>query len=514
VKHTLPAHHGLSSAVLSNATLLPRDISGDPSITDVQCDALAAGVGRGKSMLCVAPTSTGKTLIGVWSALTWLEGGHERRAVYLVTHRALARQKFEDMLDLLGDHLFSGDRSCIVLANGDVVQDGTGANPAAPLDAPLLIATYEKYLGMIAGAGVRSNMTHCAIICDEVQILGDETRGRSIEVLLTLLRRAGWGQLVGLSAVLDPLDASALADWLDVALIRSSIREKHLLYECRTISTVYAFDTAQSALGAQPHRRLAAEAIRTADIVRELIASPNNRPVVVFCMTLARVNELAAELAGMPNVTITQDQPLLPGFDEDTSAARELSVFMTKKVAFHTAALRDGERRIVEDSIANRRVNVVVATSTLAAGVNFPLGAVVFDRWERWDSKRRTHVPLPESEFQNMAGRAGRMGLGHDVGRVVFVADGNAFQQRPAMNYLQPDRVSRLEQRLDAKTFDQVALQLLSAGLCASEQEVYDFLLSTFSAHRELESNRAGLDHWRSSVSEAVMALRDWGYIL
>ncbi len=514
VKHALPADHGLSSAVLSNAALLPRDDAGDPSITDVQFDALAAGVGRGGSMLCVAPTSTGKTLIGVWSALTWLEGGHDRRAVYLVTHRALARQKFEDLLTLLVDPLFGGDTSCVVLATGDVVQDGAGANPSAPLDAPLLIATYEKYLGMIAGSGVRGDMTHCAVICDEVQILGDESRGRSIEVLLTLLRRAGWGQLVGLSAVLDPIDAAALADWLGVVLVRSVAREKHLKYECRTPQAVYTFDTGQPALGVQTRPRQPTEVTATAGIVHELIALPGNRPVVVFCMTLARVYELAAELAGVRGTTPAPSQPLLPGLDEDTAAARELSMFMTKKVAFHTAGLRDGERRLVEDAVASRSVNVVVATSTLAAGVNFPLGAVIFDSWERWDSKRRIHVPIPESEFQNMAGRAGRMGLGHELGRVVFAAQGTAFQQRPAMAYLQPDRVSRLEPRLGANAFAQVALQLLSAGLCTTAEEVHEFLLGTFSAHRERKINRAGLDHWRGAVSQAVAALRDWDYIL
>ena len=233
-------------------------------------------------MLCVAPTSTGKTLIGVWSALTWLEGGPERRAVYLVTHRALARQKFEDLQALLGDHLFAGDPSCVVLATGDVVQDGAGAIPSAPLDAPLLVATYEKYLGMVAGSGVRGDMTHCAVICDEVQILGDENRGRSIEVLLTLLRRAGWGQLIGLSAVLDPIDAAALADWLGVALVKSLTREKHLIYECRTQTTVHTFDTGKPALGVQARPRRPAEVNTTVSIVHELIALPSNRPVVVF----------------------------------------------------------------------------------------------------------------------------------------------------------------------------------------------------------------------------------------
>lgn len=512
MKHQLPADHGLSASILADSALLPRDDVGDPSITNVQSEALAAGVARGKSMLCVAPTSTGKTLIGIWGTLSWLDAFHSRRAVYLVTHRALARQKFEELRDLLGVRLFDGDLSCIVLASGDAVQDGSGAVPSAPLEAPLLVATYEKYLAMLAGSGVRGDMSDCVIVCDEVQILGDENRGRTIEVLLTLLRRARWGQLICLSAVLDPADATALANWLDITLVKCPSREKQLVYECRTPTAIYSFDTGQELLGIQNRHRTSSEAVTTSGIVRELTAQPGNRPAVVFCMSRDRVYKLAAELAGVggPNPT----HVLLPAFDEDTSAARELSFYMSRKVAFHTSDLRENERRVVEDAIASRRVNVVVATSTLAAGVNFPLGAVIFDTWKRWDDKRRAHFPIPESEFQNMAGRAGRMGSGHELGRVVFVADGNAFQQRPAMVYLAPDRVTRLEPRLRERAFAQVVLQLLSADLCRSEDEIYEFLLGTLSAHKERETNRAGLDHWRGAVSEAIASLREWGYVL
>jgi len=71
--------------------------------------------------------------------------------------------------------------------------------------------------------------SHCVIVCDEIQILGDEYRGRDIEVLLTLLRKSRWGQLIGLSAVIDTRDARDLKDWFGVTLVRLERREKHLL---------------------------------------------------------------------------------------------------------------------------------------------------------------------------------------------------------------------------------------------------------------------------------------------
>lgn len=63
MKFELPTNHGLSSALEQH--LLFRDASGSPAVSDVQYEALAAGVARGDSALVVSPTSTGKTQIAL-----------------------------------------------------------------------------------------------------------------------------------------------------------------------------------------------------------------------------------------------------------------------------------------------------------------------------------------------------------------------------------------------------------------------------------------------------------------
>jgi helicase len=64
------------------------------------------------------------------------------------------------------------------------------------------------------GFGNPSDMTSTTIVCDEIQLVGDGIG--EVEVLLTLLKNAGWKQFVGLSAVLQPKDAGDLASWLNV----------------------------------------------------------------------------------------------------------------------------------------------------------------------------------------------------------------------------------------------------------------------------------------------------------
>ncbi|MCY1218020.1 hypothetical protein D9M72_299530 [compost metagenome] len=117
MKYELPAGHGLSGVLEQH--LLFRDANGGPAVSDVQYEALEAGVARGESVLVVSPTSTGKTQIALWA----IAGGLERgcNTVYLVTHRALAKQKFEDFKSQLLDPFLGGNAASLVVATGDYV---------------------------------------------------------------------------------------------------------------------------------------------------------------------------------------------------------------------------------------------------------------------------------------------------------------------------------------------------------------------------------------------------------
>lgn len=93
MKSVFPKDHGLSQVTLATPSLIPLE-AGTPSLTDVQFEALEASVARGTSILVSSPTSTGKTLVGWWAIASAIENGG--RAVYLVSHRALAKQKFDE----------------------------------------------------------------------------------------------------------------------------------------------------------------------------------------------------------------------------------------------------------------------------------------------------------------------------------------------------------------------------------------------------------------------------------
>ena len=513
MKTSLPSDHGLPEALLAHEEFLFRE-DGTYSLTDVQWKALEVGVARGRSALFLAPTSTGKTQIGIWALSSWLASDNaQRRALYLVTHRSLANQKFEEFQRILREPLFSDSGDAMVLSTGDRQVDADGASVNDPLRASLLVATYEKYLGLLCGSGIPNDLGNMCIVVDEVQIIGDRYRGMDIEALLTLIRRANPGQLIGLSAVLDKTDGQNLAEWLGVELVRVPQREKHLLYECRTPSKRFTFHTETSGSDIHEETRDPDQATEIHSLVRECWDTGNGRPIVVFCMRKQDVYDGCRAYCQSIGIDIDGGAPLLAGLSDDTYEAELLSVTLPQRIAIHCADLLEEDRLKVENEIKNSRIDLVFATSTLAAGVNFPLGTVIFFSWKRWNSERRIHEPISAGEFHNMAGRCGRMGTDHEAGHVIFLADDRYHDQAVVGTFLPPDQFDHLKSQINPKYFAPLVLQLAASGVVSDEGDALNFLKATFGASQESQANVAGLAHWDTPFQEAVNILRDWKFL-
>ncbi|WEJ77714.1 DEAD/DEAH box helicase [Paracoccus versutus] len=505
MKFTLPQNHGLASSVLGNELLLPSE-NGQPSLTDAQYDALAAGVARGEDVLVSAPTSTGKTLIGWWGVTSALAAGS--RVVYLVSFRALAHQKFEEAQRLFLDTYLQGDRSSIVCATGDSVEDASGRKTSSPLSASIVVATYEKFLGLLSTGGPPRDLTDTTFICDEIQLIGEKNRGQNVELLLTLIKKSGWRQFIGLSAVLSDGDATSLSDWLELRLVRNPNREKKLTIECRSPERLI---TVSSSPSRDPvwdeNRPRTTVALSTHEVLRELVSNANHRPVIVFCMKVDDTFDLASATAAVSSTTKVVATP--SGVDIDN----RLLEFLRKGIAYHNAELSEEERLFVEAQLASGGVDVVFATSTLAAGVNFPLGSAVFSSWKRWNFDRGRREAISRAEFQNMAGRVGRMGQASDEGKVVLCAAGSSELQE-ARRLMDMSNQDELGSGITPDDFGPLVLQILAGKLCASRDEAFALLTSTLSASREFNRNRAGLTHWRPKLDVHVDRLIGLGCLI
>ncbi|MYB34804.1 MAG: DEAD/DEAH box helicase [Gammaproteobacteria bacterium] len=97
-------------------------------------------------------------------------------------------------------------------------------------------------------------------------------------------------------------------------------------------------------------------------------------------------------------------------------------------VGVHHAGMSEDTRTLVEWLTESGRLGILVATTTIAQGVNFPVSGVVFAshqyRSSRWPYRRN----MPPEDFWNIAGRAGRVDQG-DIGIVALAAHDDARQQ-------------------------------------------------------------------------------------
>lgn len=88
-------------------------------------------------------------------------------------------------------------------------------------------------------------------------------------------------------------------------------------------------------------------------------------------------------------------------------------------IGVHHSGLSEDTRTLVEWLTERSQLRVLVATTTIAQGVNFPVSGVVFASHQYPLRKFPFHVDMPPEDFWNIAGRAGRVDQG-DLGIVAL----------------------------------------------------------------------------------------------
>ena len=100
----------------------------------------------------------------------------------------------------------------------------------------------------------------------------------------------------------------------------------------------------------------------------------------------------------------------IAGASEGTTMSKALAESVSRGIGFHHAGLSSRQRRIIEDSFRMGKLTALVATPTLAQGVNLPSRRVVIRDHRRWNSAAGGSMPIRAIEVRQMLGRAGRPG--------------------------------------------------------------------------------------------------------
>jgi helicase len=471
-----------------------------PRLNELQQEAINRyRILNGESLLVVAPTSSGKTFIGEISAVRAVLQG--RKAVFLLPYRALVNEKYEDFVATYAPGGFR-----VIRCAGDYT-DETGLFLSGRFDIAVL--TFEMFLGLTIAAPHTLKKLG-AIILDEAQFITEPTRGINVELLLTLVLSAKsqgvQPQIIALSAVIG--DINHFDEWLGSRRLVWTKRPVPLTEGVLDRSGTYqAVDAegkeSQTQLLPRHAIQQRLEKPSAQDVIVPLVRSliSTNEKVLVFRNRRGPAEGCAAYLAkelGLPPAKHALDA--LPTHDLSTSAGR-LRQCLSGGTAFHNSNLNRDERVVVERSFRdpNGGVEILAATTTLAAGINTPASAVILAEQEFVGEDGRA---FNVAEYKNMAGRAGRLGF-NETGKAIILADTSIERQQLFHRYVlgTPEPIASSFTDKDLRTW---VIRLLSQVRVIKEKSVPHLLANTYGGFLAARSNPNWTLKTEQTIAEIV----------
>jgi len=368
--------------------------------------------------LVTAPTGTGKT----WIAEKAISGIHTKqgKSWYASPLKALSNSKYNEFSSIFGSDnvgILTGDRK---------------ENP----EAPIIVGTTEilrnqLYDAMHSGESLSADL----IILDEAHFLGDEDRGVVWEEIMIYLPSRI--PLLLLSATIG--NAHQIAGWL--SLIRSKkcivVEEKKrpvplspvflhpsgrlfpLIWQSskKKKPTIYKkvcdyLNQKNPPLLAPPRK------LPPFGQIMRVLSKYNLSPAIFFLKSRADCDnalELCAE--DLPfdqsnqqrKIRLNQRIKELATKNERIKMHRQLKFIENFAIGAHHSGQLPSWKIMLETLMTEGLLDAVFATSTVAAGVNFPARTIVLLNSDRFNGKE--FLSLNPTEFHQMTGRAGRRGM-------------------------------------------------------------------------------------------------------
>ena len=365
---------------------------------------------EGENTLISIPTASGKSLIAYLGIIqNLLTKNIGSKAVYIVPLKALAGEKFAELSEM-GKFL----NLKVGLSLGDRDGENTNIN-----NADIIICTSEKFDSIMRNRPeIMQGLS--IIIADEVHLIHDFSRGPTMEINLTrFLYSNKKVQIIALSATIG--NSNELAKWLRAKLIVSTWRPVTL--EQSTLANIDLEARKRISSSKETMAKLPPPRTLKGPASQPMIAAledslEQNIQSLIFVSTRRSAQSLARKLSERivkkwkkennkkKIEELVKLKKELKQIGDDSSISDSLLNVISGGVAFHHAGLNGKQRRFIEDSFRNKKISCIVATPTLASGVNLPARRVIIRDLKRYDQGMSRWLSV--MEVQQMLGRAGR----------------------------------------------------------------------------------------------------------
>lgn len=381
------------------------------------------------------PTSSGKTLIAEYKILQALNQFKERGGwvSYVVPTKALVNQVY---VQLRRDFSKIGIR--IEKASGAIDLDGFEQHLVEEsgnhTNFDILITTYEKMNLLVRqGLGTSTERPLVLTVVDEAHNIEEKQRGLNLEFLLSTIKN-DCEEANFLLMTPDISNSADVSRWLAgdrgnvinleldwwqpneriVGAIEIEGSARNYQYNLKTLHTdkgTYGIGKAIELRSFSDSTMTASEArgskVKIATQVASDIISLDS-PIIVLASSPNETYKIAESLYESVDNEINPDQDVdlvIKLIQSELGENFPLIKFLRKRIAVHSSALPDEIRFLIEDLMSNEKLQALVATTTIAQGINFPVSAVIMGAFNYPYSG-----PMPVRDFWNLAGRVGRAG--------------------------------------------------------------------------------------------------------
>jgi pre-mRNA-splicing helicase BRR2 len=429
--------------------------NGIRALNRIQSKMVQAALYGSDNILLCAPTGAGKTNVALLCMLNQI-GQHLRddgsfnldafKIVYVAPMKALVQEcvlSFGKRLAPFGINVreLSGDQNL----SRQQIQD-----------TQVIVTTPEKWDIITRKSGDRTYTQLVRLmIIDEIHLLHDD-RGPVLEALVARTIRQiestrEMVRLVGLSATLPNFE--------DVAAFLRVYPDKGLFFFDHSYRPV---PLQQQYIGVTEKKALKRFQLMNEICYEKVLQQAGRNQVLIFTHSRAETAKTARALRDL-----AQENDTLNHFVREESASKEILRVESDSVknsdlkdllpfgfAIHHAGMVRSDRTLVEDLFADRHVQVLVSTATLAWGVNLPCHTVIIKGTQMYNPEQSRWIELSPLDIMQMMGRAGRYGLDSEGEGIIMTTHSELQYYLSLMNQQLPiesQMIKKLPDSLNAE---------------------------------------------------------------
>ena len=433
-----------------------------------------------KAIVVNLPTSSGKTMIAEYRILQALNEFKERGGwvAYVAPTKSLVNQVF---IQLKKD--FSELGLVVEKASGAIELDGfeqhLTEDKGNQTEFDVLVTTYEKLNLLVRqGLGTSDERPMVLTIVDEAHNIEDQTRGLNLEFLLTTIKN-DCREANFLLMTPDISNSPEVVDWLAgdrgnvinleldwwqpnervVGAIEVEGRGRNYDLNLKTLHTnkgsyeigesipLHHFTDADEPkskfYGGNGSKKKVAE--KLASQILDI-----SSPIIILARHPNETYEIAETLYDNARTDFETDADvdlLKRLVSSELGNDFPLVKLLDRRIAVHSSALPDEIRFLIEDLMTQEnKLQALVATTTIAQGINFPVSAVIMGSYSYPSAKGTYNMPV--RDFWNLAGRVGR--AGQDQMGWVGIALKNDQDLHPVTEYVKKASDDLLSQLVGA----------------------------------------------------------------